>query len=240
MKICAAQSRPVTGDVAANVQAHVEMIEAAVAQAAELVVFPELSLTGYEPALAQALAVDFMDSRLDVFQQLADRHGVALCVGAPTRAANGVCISMLVFQPAAARQVYSKQYLHADEEPFFQSGKDGVGLLRGCVAPVICYELSVPQHAAAAANRGAQIYMASVAKVARNIQPAMTRLGVIAHDYGMQVVMANAVGMADGELCCGGSAAWNRQGEMLVQLDDTREGLLLFDTDTQQARAVYM
>lgn len=47
----------VKGDIAANVARHVSLAETAAREGARLVLFPELALTGYEPALAAGLAV---------------------------------------------------------------------------------------------------------------------------------------------------------------------------------------
>jgi predicted amidohydrolase len=54
--IAVAQTCPVEGDVQANVEQHLRLAEAAAAEGARIVVFPELSLTGYELTLAQTLA----------------------------------------------------------------------------------------------------------------------------------------------------------------------------------------
>ncbi|WP_323845565.1 carbon-nitrogen hydrolase family protein [Microbulbifer magnicolonia] len=231
-----AQTRPIKGDIAANIDSHCGIIDMAVAAGAQVIVFPELSLTGYEPALAEALAVNPDDRRLDVFQQLADREKVVICVGAPTRADAGVCIGLLVFQPESDRRVYSKQILHPDETPFFVSGESSIRALgAGPVAALaICYEISVPEHAQRAEAAGADIYIASVAKFVGGIGRAEARLAVIAGDYGMPVLMANAVGEADGNTCAGQSAVWNRQGQLIGQLDGVSEGILIFDTESQE------
>ncbi|GJM39761.1 MAG: hypothetical protein DHS20C20_00430 [Ardenticatenaceae bacterium] len=39
---------------------------------------------------------------------------------------------------------------------------------------------------------------------------------------------------ADGERCAGQSAAWNRQGHCVAQLDDSQEELLIFDTEREE------
>lgn len=53
MKICVAQTRSVAGNIERNVARHREFVETAVSHRANLIIFPELSLTGYEPTLAQ-------------------------------------------------------------------------------------------------------------------------------------------------------------------------------------------
>lgn len=72
MRLSAAQLAAEPGDVARNVRVHVAAVEVAVSQRSDLVLFPELSLTGYEPKLASELATRSDDRRLDVFQALAD------------------------------------------------------------------------------------------------------------------------------------------------------------------------
>jgi predicted amidohydrolase len=52
MKICVAQTKSVKGDVLKNIENHLKFIELALAFSADLIIFPELSLTGYEPELA--------------------------------------------------------------------------------------------------------------------------------------------------------------------------------------------
>ena len=55
-KIAVAQTCPVPGDVSANVDEHVRLARLAATEGAQVVVFPELSLIGYELALAAALS----------------------------------------------------------------------------------------------------------------------------------------------------------------------------------------
>lgn len=52
MKICGAQTKPVKGDISANIENHKKLIDRAVANRTDIVISPELSLTGYEPELA--------------------------------------------------------------------------------------------------------------------------------------------------------------------------------------------
>ena len=82
MRIAVAQTRPVTGNVQANVHSHTQLIDLAVEDGAELVVFPELSITGYQRTLANDLAVDEGDRRFDVFQDISDTHHVSIGIGA--------------------------------------------------------------------------------------------------------------------------------------------------------------
>ena len=109
MRIALAQTRPVRGDIAANIAAHVRIIGTAAERHTDFLVFPELSLTGYEPQLARDLATDPDDPRLEVFQRLSDRNKMIIGVGLPTPASPRPRITLLLFSPDAARRAYSKQ-----------------------------------------------------------------------------------------------------------------------------------
>ena len=111
MKICVTQTRPVKGDIETNIDNHKKLINLAVSNGADTVIFPELSITGYEPELSKELAIDLNDSRFDVFQNISDARQITIGVGAPIKNNGGICISMILFQPHKARQLYSKKYL---------------------------------------------------------------------------------------------------------------------------------
>lgn len=234
MKICIAQVKPVTGDILLNIDNHIKYIKLASSLRAEAIFFPELSLTGYEPTLAKALAINQNDKRLRAFQKISNTSNIIIGVGAPTRHENGICISMILFQPNIARKLYSKQYLHKEEELYFIPGKKSRPLQLGeqRVAIAICYEISIPAHCKNAIENGATIYLASVAKFRDGIEKAQVRLATIAEQYSMTVLMANCVGMVDSQKCAGKSTVWNDRGLILAQLDETHEGLLILDTRT--------
>jgi len=233
MKICAAQTRPVKANIEKNIERHLQLIEKAVAGGAALIVFPELSLTGYEPALANNLAMKEDDSRLNVFQERSNAGNIVIGLGAPIRINAGIQISLIIFQPNSNRQVYSKEFLHIDEKPFFVAGQGGptITIDDKIIAFAVCYELSVPEHADRAFKNGANIYVASVAKSAAGMEKANQILAATAHQYKMDTVISNCVGYCDNFESAGGSAAWDSKGKLLCSLDHANEGLLFVDTD---------
>lgn len=236
MKICVAQTRPVKGDIETNIENHKKIIEIAVNNKAGIIIFPELSLTGYEPELAEALAIVPGDNRLDDFQQISDANQVTIGVGMPTKNDAGICISMIIFQPQQAREIYSKKYLHADEEPYFISGQNFTVLpgTKPSIALAICYELSIPEHSENAYKSGAAIYIASVAKTADGVIKASNNLSAIASKYSITVLMCNCVGHCDNFESAGTSSIWNDKGILIGQLDNSHEGIIMIDTHTQE------
>ena len=239
MKIGVAQTRPLKGDISQNREGHKRLITLAVANGAHMIIFPELSITGYEPELAKELATDQDDSRLQEFQQISDAGNITIGVGMPLKGDAGILIGMIIFQPHQPAQTYSKQHLHEDEFPYFVNGQGQVFLTaqNNTIAPAICYELSVPAHAENAHKQGANIYIASVAKTAGGMEKAGKSLADTARKYKMTVLISNSVGPSDNFTGAGRSAIWNSNGELLKQLDDTNEGILIIDTETQEVTA---
>ena len=234
MKICVVQTNPVRGDIRRNITNHLAWIELALEQGSNMLLFPELSLTGYEPGLAQELAMDPEDPLLEVFQKVSDLHQVTIGLGMPLRGALGTYISLVFIQAQGPRQVYNKQYLHPDEEPYFIPGKGQIYLSAGTsrIAPAICYEISQPEHAAQAVLDGASIYMASVAKTKQGVDHAVKRLPEIALQYSIPVMMSNCIGPCDDFIAGGRSSVWNKEGVLQGQLPEAREGLLVYNTVT--------
>ncbi|KYG85539.1 acyltransferase [Roseivirga seohaensis] len=237
MKICLAQTKPFTGSIVKNIEQHLELIQLAIEQGVELIIFPELSLTGYEPTLANTLAISKDDARLTVFQEASSEKNITIGVGAPIKTSQGITISMILFQPNQSVQVYSKGFLHVDEMPYFVSGDNSLILQINSqkIALAICYEISIPEHAEKAFQNGSEIYIASVAKFKSGINKAKTELANIARRYSMSVLMANCIGMADGAECAGKTAVWNKEGGIIGELDNINVGLLIFDTASQTA-----
>ncbi|SON95769.1 MULTISPECIES: carbon-nitrogen hydrolase family protein [Xanthomonas] len=149
MRLTAAQILSTPGQIEENISKHLNVIRLPARKNADVLVFPELSLTGYEPALAQALAVHPIDGRFDAFQVASDRYGMLIAIGVPTKGAKGIEISMICFQPGLERTTYSKQQLHLDELPFFTPGTEQRVLRHAdqVLAPAICYESLQASHA---------------------------------------------------------------------------------------------
>lgn len=234
MRIGVAQTKPITGDIEANIREHKRLIALAVEQGADMLVFPELSITGYEPELAKELATTPDDPRFDDFQLISNGSRITIGIGVPVQGEAGVMIGMIIFQWNNPSLLYTKRYLHADELPYFVSGQEQVFLADGQdkIALAICYEVFVPEHAAYAHERGATIYLSSVAKTPHGVEKALPALADTARRYGMTVLMSNCIGYCDRAVCGGRTSVWNKEGKLLAQLNDTNEGILILDTGT--------
>jgi predicted amidohydrolase len=236
MRICAAQTKPVKGDFEANIKSHLQLVELAGECNADLVVFPELSLLGYEPTLAKELATKSEDKRFDVFQVKSDQHDLVIAVGFPLRSGESIFIAMLVFQPFKDRFTYLKKYLFHTEKAFFQSGESAANLnIKGVnIGLAICYELSVAEHQKVASDKGAEMYVASVVETEDGVNDSLRKMSNTAHTYAMVTSMSNCIGTSGKYECGGRTSIWNEQGVLVGQLSDYEEGVLVYDTESKE------
>ncbi|WP_303920428.1 carbon-nitrogen hydrolase family protein [Draconibacterium sediminis] len=240
MRVAVAQIEAVKGNIEKNVETHLKWIKQAIRNEADMVVFPELSLTGYERELAGELATNQDDKRLDEMQRLSDESCITIGVGLPTRKSDNVFISMIIFQPHTDRITYSKQYLYPPEEPFFTAAKNPMvlNLETEVVSPAICYEASNDAHWEYASQNNATIYIASVLSSVAGIEAEIKKLSGMAKNKNLVTLMSNYVGRSGGYECAGRSSVWSEKGELMGQLDEKTEGLLLFDSEKKEIKTV--
>uniref|UniRef100_UPI00404A5E10 carbon-nitrogen hydrolase family protein n=1 Tax=Flavobacterium sp. TaxID=239 RepID=UPI00404A5E10 len=235
MKICIAQTHSLKGEIQENIKNHLQIIENAVASNADLIIFPELSITNYEPTIAKAFATDIDDTIFNPFQEISDKNDITIGIGMPTNAANGIQISMLIFQPNQKRLVYAKQLLHEDELPYFVCGTNPISLKikDKNVAIGICFETLQRKHFLQSIENGADIYVASVAKSKNGIAKAFSYFPAIAKEFKKPVLMSNCVGACDDFMSVGQSAVWNSNGDLVKQLDSENQGILIYDAESE-------
>ena len=234
MKISVAQIRPIKGNIEANILNHKRLIDLAITEQVDMIIFPELSITGYEPELAAALATTQDDERFDIFQEISDTENITIGIGVPTKCEFGIRISTVVFQKNQPPQTYSKQHLHSSETPFFVNGNHQLLLADNQIALAICYELSIPEHSANAFRNGANVYIASTVNSYQGVDKDLNILANVAKNYSMTVLMANCIGQTGEYNCAGKSSIWNNQGILLAQMDDKHEGVLIFNSETEK------
>ncbi len=237
MKICIAQTKSEKGEIQLNIENHLKLINRAIGLNSNLIVFPELSITNYEPDIAKEFAIDIDDTIFNSFQKLSDKNEIVIGVGMPTKAVDGINISMLIFQPNKERMIYSKCLLHSDEIPYFVSGNIQPFLkIKGKkIALGICYETLQREYFIKAKQNGADVYIASVAKPDRGTDKAYSYFPLIAKEFETPILMSNSIGYCDNFLSNGLSSVWNRKGELIGQLDKVNQGLLTYDTETEIA-----
>ncbi|WP_322847024.1 carbon-nitrogen hydrolase family protein [Pseudomonas sp. B33.4] len=220
LTIAAAQSISIAGDLSGNIARHRRFLETAAEQGVDLLVFPELSLTGYEGETAAALAIEPQDVVLQPLRDLARELRITAVVGMPIRleGSDSVCIGALVLGADGKLRVYSKQHLHAGEELVFAPGLGGPALNIGgeVVALAVCADFSHASHAAAAAEQGAGLYAAGVLISEKGYAADTAILQGYARQHTMAVLMANHGGLTGGWQSAGRSGIWSEDGSLIV------------------------
>ena len=110
MRIALAQINTTVGDIAGNEGKILDGIAAATDKGAQLVVFPELTITGYPPEDLLLKEHFLADARAALHRIAAKTHGIVALVGFPERAED-VYNSAAILAGGAVHAVYRKVLL---------------------------------------------------------------------------------------------------------------------------------
>ena len=233
--IAAAQSHSVPGDVAANVARHCGFVDAAVNAGVRLLVFPELSLTGYDLPGLQKLALAQDDERLAPIGERAVKDAITVVVGAPLCNRDALpFIGAIAFHPDGRRTSYRKHFLHDGEAQFAAPGSaiSHVIDVRGVpVALAICADTANQQHPHAAVMAGATLYVAGSVITADGYAKEAALLSAYAKLFSLGILLANHASDTGGHQCAGRSAIWMPDGRLLVAAPGAGECLVIGDED---------
>jgi predicted amidohydrolase len=216
LTIAVVQPLCVPYDVAMNAVTHAATIRSA---AARVVVFPELSLTGYE---LDALAISVDDPRLAPIVEACAEVGSVALVGAPVRGEAGQAhIAMLAIDGAGASVAYHKMWLGGSEPDRFTAGSEPAVLdVDGWrLGLAICKDTGIPQHAADTAARGIDAYVAGILESAEDAAIPDERARRVAGDHQVWVALASFAGSTGGGYApaAGRSGIWTSEGVVAGQ-----------------------
>ena len=228
--VAAVQSDSIRGDIEYNVKHHLKLATIAADTGADVIIFPELSLIGYEIDIASMHAHKPTDKILSRFQKLADNRSVHILVGAPYRSKAGLHIAAFYYSPGNSPQVYTKHFVHDDEKPYFESGTIDVTIkVKGeVISPAICYDVSNPEHAEQAARKGSTIYAAGVMTTPQGYPAKESYMEQYAEKYHMVTVLANYAGPTSEGPTAGRSAVWDTNGRLLAVAPESGEAIVLY------------
>ncbi len=239
MRIALAQINSVVGDVDGNAARVVEWLGEARDAGADLVLFPELVVTGYPPE-DLLLRPGFVRAARRAVEEIASAtHGITALVGAPQLDADlfNACFTLA---HGEVQNIYRKRYLPNygvfDEDRYFAPGDDLVLLRFGevVVGPTICEDLWQPGPPATdLALAGAQL-VANISASPFHVGKDREReemLKVRATDNSCFVALCNAVGGQDELIFDGHSVVLDDEGEVLARAAGFKEELLVVDID---------
>lgn len=232
MILAAAQTKPTRGNIETNLLDHYSLIELAVQNKAQLIAFPEMSITGYERENAKELAFKKEDSRLNHLKKLASENNITIIAGAPIEIESKLFIGEFVISPDNSVSIYTKQFLHEGEDEFFQPSFDYNPMLeieKQKISFAICADIDNPLHPENAKKKETDIYIASIFFSPNGIPNAYRDLQNYAKKHKMNVLMSNFSGESWGSPSAGQSAFWNSKGELVEQMNESDSGLLIVE-----------
>lgn len=219
------QARPALADLKANAA---RVVEALRRERADLVVFPELFLSGYAVRDGFATLAQDLDGPLVRELQAAVREtGKTLVVGLPTKApARGlVRNTLLLLAPDGSVGRYDKVYLPTfslfEEDHFFQEGRAlpvfdvTLGGERVKLGLCICYDLFFPEVTKALAMKGADVIVCASASPTPSRAHFEAVFPARALETTAHLLYTNLAGAQDAALFWGGAQAWSPRGTLL-------------------------
>ncbi|KZM75015.1 carbon-nitrogen hydrolase family protein [Nocardia terpenica] len=225
MRVAAAQVTCVPADVRANIGRLAGLAGRAGADSAELIVFPELAVTGYELAAIAAderLWLRADDPRLDPLRTT----GIATVVNCAAPALDGrrpVIATYVYGADGDLLTCYHKQHLFGEEQRWFTAAdKDGRFELRGLrFSLATCFDNHFPDLVGRIADDGCDVHLASALYgTGGGVAERASIYPDIAARADVYVVLANHVGRAGPVIGCGRAAVWSPGGALLVQADE--------------------
>jgi len=246
-----AQLAPALGNLDANLALHDKILREAEGQGVDLLLFPELSLTGYFlKDLVPSVALTPRDPRLDLFKHASRR--MAIVVGLVEESSDRRFFNAAAyFEDGKLRHLHRKLYLPTyglfDEHRYFAQGESlrAFDTRLGRMALTICEDLWHPATAYLAALDGAQIILCISASPGRGLRPDGTFANAAAWEHLNRayaqlftcfLCYCNRVGYEDGTCFWGGSEVIAPTGDVLLKGPQLEEAFLHVGIDRREVR----
>jgi NAD+ synthase (glutamine-hydrolysing) len=251
LRVALAQIAPALGDRARNIALHEEQIAAARAQSADLIVFPELSLTGY--FLRDVVPDVALDAAAPELLALAEAAGPAsLVLGFVEQSPQHLFYNSAWCAEAGRllhvhRKVYLPTYGMFEEQRYFAAGRrirafDSPRL--GRVGLLVCEDFWHISALTILQAEEIEVLVCISNSPARGVDSERLRTAdtydrmvkTFAQLLGIIVVLVNRVGFEDGLCFWGGSMVVGPDGRTLAQAPQLDPALILADIDLGELR----
>ena len=244
MRVALAQINTTVGDVWGNVEKMTGALERAVEAGADLVAYPELTVTGYPPE-DLLMRPSFIQENLDGLAEFAKAVPEGITCAAGFVDLNGDLFnSCAVVSDGRILHKYHKRYLPNygvfDENRYFREGS-GAPMLRmdgSLVGISVCEDIWYPGGPAREqALAGASVLLNVSASPYHRQKGAFRErmLGVRASDYGCYVVFCNLVGGQDELVFDGHSVVFDPEGRLVARAKQFEEDLLVVDLQPSES-----
>jgi omega-amidase len=237
MKVAAAQISCSLGDPKTNLLKVRDFSRRASDGGAELVVFPEMTDTGYSMSVIQTHANSWTDGFVPEVQEIAAKLSIAIVCGVSEK--DGACIyNSLVFvdRQGQIAAKYRKTHLYAvapvEEQKCFASGDAFASFALGDLrfGFSICYDLRFPEvYRKLAVEQNVGVFIVSSAWPFPRIEHFRTLALARAIENQSYVIASNRVGKDADLWFCGSSAIIDPRGVVVASASADREELIHAD-----------
>ncbi len=245
MRLALCQLNPTVGDIAGNTDLVIEGLRAAEDAGAELVLFPELVLTGYPPEDLLLKEHFLADARTALMEVAAATRGIVAVVGFPERAED-VYNAAAVLHAGAVHAIYRKVYLPNygvfDEQRYFQAGASGAVMDVGShrVGLTVCEDIWEPGPPASDEALAGATLILNISASPYHAGKGMQRERMFAQrarDNIACVAFCGLVGGQDELLFDGHSCVLDHNGRTIARAAQFREQVLVCEVDLDGAAA---
>lgn len=234
IKLVLAQLNFVVGDIEGNTQRIIESAASAISKySADIIVFPELTLTGYPPE--DLLLRPSMQIRVDkaLSTILAERLGIVMVIGFPRTVGDKLYNALSVIKADETLAIYHKQYLPNyqvfDERRYFDAGDSAcvVNINELNIAFTICEDMWEAHPTLQARDAEAELLININASPfhMHKLEERKQLLKTRSREGGFPIVYVNLVGGQDELVFDGGSMAVDSGGGCNFLADQFCEGL---------------
>ncbi len=235
-----AQVNPTVGDLPGNASLILSYAQKALDQRADLVVFPELAVSGYPPE-DLLLKPAFIEDNLKALDGLSrEIKGLTAVVGFVDRAQGGICNAAAIIHDSEVAGVYHKMNLPNygvfDEKRYFIAGKEPLNfVLKGVTMGLgVCEDIWTPEGPARLqAECGASVIV-NINASPYNMEKAAIRekmLSERAMDNDVFIIYNNMVGGQDELVFDGQGLIIGSGGDVLARARAFEEELLVYDLE---------
>jgi NAD+ synthase (glutamine-hydrolysing) len=245
LRIALCQMNATVGDIAGNEQTIRAHLAEARAQGAQLVLFPELALTGYPPEDLLLKEHFLRDTRAALERIAAETHDIVALVGFPERH-DDVFNALAVLADGEVQAIYRKVWLPNygvfDEQRYFQAGPGGALLeLDGVkVGLTICEDIWEPGPPASDEARAGASLLVNISASPYHAGKGLERermLAQRARDNVCAVAFCALVGGQDELVFDGHSLVLDHEGTVIARASQFEEELLIATIDPAAAHA---
>jgi omega-amidase len=244
VKIAAAQIACELGNPPANLRKMANFAARAKEAGAELVVFPEMSDTGYAMRVIAEKAGRWSEGVVPELQSVAQTLSIAIISGVSERADLRIYNSQVVIDSSGAIVAkYRKTHLFApvEEDKFCAAGDALASVDFGPlhIGLTICYDLRFPEmYRALAINQGVNVFVNSSAWPFPRVEHLRVLATARAIENQSYLILANRVGRDGGGRFCGTSAVIDPAGVVVAAASSEREELVLAEVSAETIQNV--